>query len=414
MAFSSLACSGGAQSLGPTAAGDAATTDIPSLETPAGPEVDFDAAPLCGQGNWSQPEYESLKYGGAWRSGDIQTTLLLDGRVILGSGYAIFDPRTSTYARFSYSESRELARLSVLADGRVLMTGGGYGDASSTDAFLLDPNALTMTRVAPMLASRASHVQLTLRDGRVLVVGGVGPEGFAPTVGAEVYDPVLDRWSALSGAPSAFQYNGSGDVGWAEEIGVLLNDGSALIVGDVNVRYDAEKDIWTPVEVPFSFPIQFAYALPDGRIFVIGPSEPGRAPIPHGHSAIWNALTGDHSEEALIPEWVDRYGQRVLMITPQAAALPCGEILVAAMDADYRMHTLFFDPTRNFWRESMAKLPDYTEMHFSATPLADGRMLVFPTARANPDRSVGIFRGPALFSTSDPTDVDAGTADRWR
>jgi hypothetical protein len=49
-------------------------------------------------------------------------------------------------------------------------------------------------RVAPMAEPRSFAASVLLKDGRVLVIGGFGPN-FGRLRDAEVYDPLANRWS---------------------------------------------------------------------------------------------------------------------------------------------------------------------------------------------------------------------------
>jgi N-acetylneuraminic acid mutarotase len=77
----------------------------------------------------------------------------------------------------------------LLPDGRVLVSGGrahgGPESADFNDAELYDPVTGTWTATANMAEARDGHTATLLADGRVLVSGGT--DQLSP---AEVYDPV--------------------------------------------------------------------------------------------------------------------------------------------------------------------------------------------------------------------------------
>lgn len=85
--------------------------------------------------------------------------------------------------------------LTRLRGGRALLVGATESDrvVPTAQVFTLGPGAKggTWREVAPMRQARRDHAAVTLEDGRILVVGGCGPE---PLSSAEVYDPVNDRW----------------------------------------------------------------------------------------------------------------------------------------------------------------------------------------------------------------------------
>ena len=86
---------------------------------------------------------------------------------------------------------RSDARSVVLADGRAL-TVGGQGAAPLASADLFDPDQQSLRPTASLAEGRYAHTLARLRDGRVLVVGGVGAAGSLAS--AELFDPARERW----------------------------------------------------------------------------------------------------------------------------------------------------------------------------------------------------------------------------
>ena len=91
----------------------------------------------------------------------------------------------------------------LLADGRVLIAGGLYTQATSVEIY--DPIADTRTAAASMITARRVHAAVRLDDGRVLVAGGntlpPGTPSYRPITSAEVYDPVTNTWSPAGTTP---------------------------------------------------------------------------------------------------------------------------------------------------------------------------------------------------------------------
>lgn len=103
---------------------------------------------------------------------------------------------------------REWASLTVLADGQVLMTGGGLdnggGSNVSLGSSIWNPAAGRWTEVAPAAKSREYHsVALLLADGRVLSAGGGAP-GPVTQLNGEVYSPpyLFDTAGNLAARPA--------------------------------------------------------------------------------------------------------------------------------------------------------------------------------------------------------------------
>jgi hypothetical protein len=149
--------------------------------------------------------------------------------------------------------------LVPLSSGKVLACGGGGGGGSNS-AFLWDPNTNTWTALNGMNQSRAGHVGVELKNGKVLVVGG--EDGAAM---AELFDPATLTWT-ITGDPSVAAYNATL---------TLLNDGRALFVGGDSSphseAYDPVTGHWTTTALPSSdFMYHGAVKLDDGRVIVFG------------------------------------------------------------------------------------------------------------------------------------------------
>lgn len=121
-----------------------------------------------------------------------QAALLPSGRVLVGGGKKsnirflasvdVVDVLANrTAATSPLSLARTAATFTPLSSGRVLSVGGfecPYPSCGPTDvAELFDEPAGAWTRLAPLNEARASHTTTLLRDGRLLVVGGMGSQG---------------------------------------------------------------------------------------------------------------------------------------------------------------------------------------------------------------------------------------------
>jgi len=186
-------------------------------------------------------------------------TLLQDGHVLITGGYncgdaehagiwasaELYDPATGTFsATGSMSTPREFHTATLLADERVLITGGITGQSpvasvsvvfasyehamtavtaesiTLSSAEVYDPKTGAFSRTGSMGDFRNSHTATLLGDGRVLVVGG-GGEGYASRTSAELYDP----------ATGTFRSTGSMKSGRWLHTATLLQDGRVLVAG---------------------------------------------------------------------------------------------------------------------------------------------------------------------------------------
>ncbi len=116
---------------------------------------------------------------------------------------------------------------------------------------------------------------LRLDDGRVFVSGGLGAGGAdvpRPVGDTEVYDPVQDRWRATAAAPASH----------ARGAAIVLRDGRVLLTGGLfDARaadlYDVGTDSWIgAAAMREGRQGHQAVLLGDGSVLVLG----GRGPLP--------------------------------------------------------------------------------------------------------------------------------------
>ncbi|OGN85993.1 MAG: hypothetical protein A2X23_06310 [Chloroflexi bacterium GWC2_73_18] len=223
-------------------------------------------------------------------------TLLADGRVLVAGGYEagnitlasadLYDPATDTFsATGSLAAARGSHTATLLSDGRVLVAGGGpaswsVGDAFLTSAELYDPTTGTFSPTGSVTAARGFHTATLLADGRVLITGG-HPAAWSATgpfiASAELYDPTTGTFSPT----------GSMTVGRESHAATLLADGRVLITGGVTNTAPslASAELYDPTTGTFSPTGSLATArdlhtatlLSGGRVLVAGGLARGRA-----------------------------------------------------------------------------------------------------------------------------------------
>jgi hypothetical protein len=212
-------------------------------------------------------------------------TRLANGKVLItGGGSAIaeiFDPATGSFsATGSMSINRTDHTATLLKDGTVLIA-GGYGLGTTSTAELYDSQAGTFTAVANMLVPRANHTATLLANGQVLITGGTS--GGAPPT-AELYDPATRTFTATGSLTQAR----------SEHTATLLANGSVLIAGGTKpgapYQYLDSVEIYQPANGGFSTAGNLiaahsghaAVLLPSGKVLLIG----GTVPAPY---APWTA-----------------------------------------------------------------------------------------------------------------------------
>jgi hypothetical protein len=190
-----------------------------------------------------------------------------DGKVTAGGAMLV--------ARMGHSAT-------LLPDDRVLIVGGPIWRGERIAAEIYDPIARVSHRAAPSHDVRRSHTATRLLDGRVLVVGGTDMNATSSTslASAELFDPRTGTWTPAH--PLAFARDG--------HTAVLLRDGRVLVAGGVLWRcpdwcnaYTVEAlEIWDPAtdrwELAGRFPSRWVEAveLPGGQVNLIGPQDEWR------------------------------------------------------------------------------------------------------------------------------------------
>jgi hypothetical protein len=215
-------------------------------------------------------------------------TRLADGRVLIAGGgpasYAgagtflasaeLYDPKTGTFSPTgSMATSREDHTATLLPDGRVLIAGGNdVGDHAVGSAELYNPKSGTFSPTGSMRTARGFHTATLLSDGRVLIVGGnAGSWSFTGAIraSAEIYDPKAGTFSPT----------GSMSVGRAWHTATLLSDGRVLVAGgEYNGQDLASAEIYDPKTGRFSPTGPMAVGriyhtaalLADGRVLIAG------------------------------------------------------------------------------------------------------------------------------------------------
>jgi len=74
----------------------------------------------------------------------------------------------------------------LLANGKVLVAGGNFGNGTVTSAELYDPATGTWTFTGSLNTAREEHTATLLPGGKVLVAAGRGSNAF-PFATAELY-----------------------------------------------------------------------------------------------------------------------------------------------------------------------------------------------------------------------------------
>jgi hypothetical protein len=211
-------------------------------------------------------------------------TLLADGSALVVGGGVwngvsyTFAPKAETYKPATKTWTATGAMITprfgqtatLLADGRVLVTGGanfyyprnnriGY----TASAEIYNPQTRAWSSAGSMSMARVGHSATLLSNGKVLVAGGSGIN--YSTSSTEIFDPTTGVWSS---GPSMQLVNGGNTAG-------LLADGRVLVVGfnayaPAAEIYDPSMGQWSAAATPASMgPLA---RLPNGNFMLVAPS----------------------------------------------------------------------------------------------------------------------------------------------
>lgn len=197
-----------------------------------------------------------------WRHG---MTTLIDGRVLATGGMStagapiisaeLYDPTANTWTVMpTMATNRGYHAQVTMQDGRVLVCGGNNSSGSGaalSSAEIFNPATLAWTTVASMNTPRQGHKALVLADGRVLVTGGgtVWPySNSTSTPTTELYDPTTNTWV----------YSGNMTWGRAYQQMVQLPNGCPMVFGGrarrpdkptpaSNQDFTTSAEVWTPL-----------------------------------------------------------------------------------------------------------------------------------------------------------------------
>jgi hypothetical protein len=106
-------------------------------------------------------------------NGKVLVTGGLTSNYSVVSEYGLYDPSTGNWMNAGYTNiARYLHTLSLLPDGKVLITGGISKETIPADAELYDPITKVRTPTDIMQDGRCGHTASILPNEKVLVAGG--------------------------------------------------------------------------------------------------------------------------------------------------------------------------------------------------------------------------------------------------
>ena len=338
---------------------------------------------------------------------------LADGRVLFidNPGAQIYDPATGKFTQAGDAAANHPdGTVTLLADGRVLLA-GGYDttapnpDVESKKAELFDPSTGKFTSTGSMTMGRSGHTATLLADGRVLMAGGgIVHEGVQSPSGAgdvrhtsrladvrrETADPrVAGPTATMEMVATAelydpktgtFHATGSMTVPRDEASATRLEDGRVLIAGagDEGDQAVASADLYDPTTGKFSATGsmytarygQNATLLPDGRILISGGTD--------GNGGLSSLETYDPAKGRF-----EDAGSTGTRLWPSVALLQDGRVLIVGGSPPLNAKSFnvvreceFFDVATHKLSPAASIGIEGNAFVLDVVPLIDGRVLV--------------------------------------
>lgn len=202
-------------------------------------------------------------------------TALMDGRVLVVSGdivgkAEIYDPATGAWTAAASTGETTIMRVSHsafrLEDGRVLIFGGLSPDGNHTNpltqCLLFDPASGSWTPTGSMIQEVYGVATSRLPGGRLLVSGGKMSDG-SPSATCQIYDPSTGSWTATGSMVSPRSRH---------EL-IVFPDGWALATGGVTDYWNKPTqscELWNPTTGQWQLTGSLCRPLIDHSLVLLG------------------------------------------------------------------------------------------------------------------------------------------------
>ncbi len=298
----------------------------------------------------------------------------------------LFDPATGVWqSTGSMQQARRGHEAVVLGDGRVLVAGGIAEGELLASAEIYDPATGQWTTAAPMTVARLGHTLTLLGNGNVLATGGTSPETASgagggqtirPDATAEVYNVQTGRWTKTAGGLTTPRF---------EHTATLLDDGRVLIVGGLGPPVSGMSEALATTELydPAVDSFRRSNDLTDARTNHSAVKLPDRSVLVVGGAGGTNGDTSLATAEVFNPgdgRWTSVGALSTSRTGHSAVVFSDGRVLVAGGDSKTRgtrralSSAEIFSLERREWQSAGSMNCPRSEA--AATVLADGSAIV--------------------------------------
>ncbi|MCH8919986.1 MAG: DUF1929 domain-containing protein [Chloroflexi bacterium] len=338
-----------------------------------------------------------------WPLAGIHAALLPTGKVLhfsypldgLGAESWLWDPQTAMLKEVPVDRNLFCGGQSFLPDGRLLVTGGTDPASPAPhglkDMHTFDPSTETWSYAGDMQVGRWYPTNVTLPDGRTLVLSGRDEQGDLTNV-VEIYDPASGS-QVVSGANQFLNL-----YPWMH----VLPSGKVFNAGPTNLtsEFDPATATWQAIA-----PNNYG-ARQDGSSVLLPLRPPDYRPevlIMGGDNPATNTAEMIDLEEQT-PAWSPTGSMNYARHHANPVLLPDGKLLVvggtpvANSASEAVLAAELFDPETATWTE-MASMVRPRIYHSTAILLPDGRVLA---AGTDGEFTAEIYSPPYLFQGPRP------------
>jgi N-acetylneuraminic acid mutarotase len=276
------------------------------------------------------------------RGGNVSATLLQNGQVLVAGGFngststylasaELYNPATGTWSAtgsMTTVRSGGPFTATLLKDGEVLIAGGVNPSSSSAlaSAELYNPATRTFSPTGSMTTGREYQTATLLPDGEVLIAGGENNGTVLSS--AELYNPATGTFTATGSMP----------FGGGSHTATLLQNGEVL---DEDELYNPATGQWTVTGAPgapFGGAAQ-GVLLANGDVFLVSGG---------GITHLYNPKTGSWSLGA---KFDDRNDFSVTLLAT-GKVLVAGGLAYSPRPTHFDASALLYDPTTNTWQNT--------------------------------------------------------------